>query len=56
VHVVDFDNARPFDGSERDLRDQYLRRWRRAVIKHNLPETLSELMAMELRQVAAQGS
>ncbi len=55
VHVVDFDNAAAFDGSERDLRDQYLRRWRRAVIKHSLPETLSELMAMELRQVAAQG-
>ena len=55
VHVVDFDNAHPYRGTQRELRDQYLRRWRRAVIKHELPETLSELMAMELRQVAATG-
>jgi len=55
VHVVDFDNAHLFRGTQRELRDQYLRRWRRAVIKHALPETLSELMAMELRQVAAAG-
>lgn len=55
VHLIDFDNACAWKGSERDLRDQYLRRWRRAVIKHRLPETLSELMAAELRQVGAQG-
>jgi 3-deoxy-D-manno-octulosonic acid kinase len=55
VHLIDFDNACAWKGRERDLRDQYLRRWRRAVIKHRLPETLSELMAAELRQVAAQG-
>lgn len=50
VHLVDFDKARYFDGSGNQLRDHYLCRWRRAVIKHRLPEFLSELMSAGLRR------
>jgi 3-deoxy-D-manno-octulosonic acid kinase len=49
VHVVDFDKARVYRGSASALRDLYLRRWRRAVIKHGLSPVLSELMSLTLR-------
>lgn len=43
VSLVDFDKAHRYQGTPRALRQQYLRRWRRAVIKHELPDDLSEL-------------
>lgn len=49
LHLLDFDKARSFFGSKNKLRDLYLRRWRRAVIKHGLPEALTEVMCMRLR-------
>jgi 3-deoxy-D-manno-octulosonic acid kinase len=49
VHVVDFDKAHTFKGSAQALCDLYLRRWRRAVIKHGLSPVLSELMSLTLR-------
>jgi len=49
VHVVDFDKAHVFKGSAQALCDLYLRRWRRAVIKHGLSPVLSELMSLTLR-------
>lgn len=49
VHLIDFDKAVRFRGSAEELRDRYLTRWRRAVIKHQLPEVLCELMAVGLR-------
>jgi 3-deoxy-D-manno-octulosonic acid kinase len=49
VYVVDFDKARVYRGSASALRDLYLRRWRRAVIKHGLSPVLSELMSLTLR-------
>lgn len=49
VCVVDFDKACHFRGSERALRELYLRRWRRAVIKHHLSPLLSEMMCLTLR-------
>lgn len=49
VYLLDFDKARVFGRSKNQLRDRYLCRWRRAVIKHNLPEVLSELLCVELR-------
>jgi len=49
VHIVDFDKAHYFRGSASTLRDLYLRRWRRAVIKHGLSPVLSELMSLLLR-------
>jgi aminoglycoside phosphotransferase (APT) family kinase protein len=35
----------------RRLRDFYLRRWRRAVIKHGLPDYVSETMCLRLRSI-----
>lgn len=49
VFIVDFDKAHIFRGSNAKLRDLYLRRWRRAVIKHGLPPLLTELMSLTLR-------
>lgn len=51
VYVVDFDKARVVKNTEAELRDAYVRRWRRAVIKHRLPPILSERIAFELRCV-----
>ncbi len=50
VFILDFDKAHFFKYSKNRLRDRYLCRWRRAVIKHRLPELLSELMCAELRK------
>jgi len=49
VFVVDFDKARYFRGSLLRLRDKYIWRWRRAVIKHGLPDELSEIFCLELK-------
>jgi 3-deoxy-D-manno-octulosonic acid kinase len=49
VSIVDFDKAREFKGSPERLRELYLRRWRRAVIKHKLSPVLTELMSLTLR-------
>jgi tRNA A-37 threonylcarbamoyl transferase component Bud32 len=46
--LLDFDKAEYFKGSVDELRRYYLRRWRRAVIKHGLPEALSEIMCLVL--------
>jgi tRNA A-37 threonylcarbamoyl transferase component Bud32 len=50
VFLIDFDKASKFKGELKDLRDMYLCRWRRAVIKHNLPHFLGERMSLNLRQ------
>ncbi len=47
--IVDFDKARIFTGGEAALRELYLRRWRRAVIKHKLSPVLAEMMSLTLR-------
>lgn len=49
VFIVDFDKARFYTGSSQSLRELYLRRWRRAVIKHGLSPMLTELMSLTLR-------
>ena len=49
VYLVDFDKARDYHGSSANLRELYLRRWRRAVIKHKLSPVLTELMSLTLR-------
>ena len=56
VHLVDFDKAGEFSGSREDLRDKYVFRWRRAVIKHRLPEVLSELVCLGLRHKPAEAA
>lgn len=50
VYLVDFDKAYEYPGNKNTLRDLFLRRWRRAVIKHKLPDILSEVVSLELRQ------
>lgn len=50
IHILDFDKAKYHEGGLNQLRDSYLRRWRRAVIKHNLPESLSEAFCSRLRK------
>jgi len=39
LFLIDFDKARLYKNS-RGLKDKYLRRWRRAVDKHDLPPFL----------------
>ncbi len=51
VYLIDFDKAKTYRGSLKELRDLYLCRWRRAVIKHNLPSVLAERMSLALRRV-----
>jgi 3-deoxy-D-manno-octulosonic acid kinase len=48
VFLLDFDKAQKVAGKRNKLRDYYLCRWRRAVIKYNLPEVLSEMFALTL--------
>jgi tRNA A-37 threonylcarbamoyl transferase component Bud32 len=50
VFIVDFDKAYFYCGRKNTLRDLYLRRWRRAVIKHRLPEVLTEMVSLALRE------
>ena len=50
VWLVDFDRAYQYEGSQNRLRDLYLRRWRRAVIKHRLPEVMNEVVSLALRE------
>ena len=51
LSIVDFDKARIVSGRERRrLAERYLRRWRRAVIKHNLSEVLTEVLCSALRR------
>ena len=52
VYLLDFDKAENVELERKDLRDQYVWRWRRAVIKHKLPEQLSELFCLGLRRSA----
>lgn len=51
VHIIDFDKAYMFSGSRNQLRDYYLCRWRRAVLKYNLPDLLAEMFCAGLRRV-----
>jgi tRNA A-37 threonylcarbamoyl transferase component Bud32 len=56
VFLIDFDKAQYFHGKLNLLRDFYLYRWRRAVIKHQLPEFLTEAISLELRKNYEEGS
>ncbi len=51
VSILDFDKARDFRGPLRALRDQYIFRWRRAVLKHCLPDVLNEAVCLGLRKL-----
>lgn len=49
VYLIDFDKAYISKSNRRCLADRYLLRWRRAVLKHSLPEYMIELMSYKLR-------
>lgn len=53
IFIIDFDKACHFRGRINELRDRYIIRWRRAVIKHALPQSLSEVMSWGLRSIKA---
>jgi len=44
VYLLDFDKGRYYHGSRQRLKIRYLARWQRAVIKHDLPEFLTEML------------
>lgn len=44
VYLLDFDKGHVYHGNRQKLKDRYLARWRRAVKKHKLPETLTEIL------------
>lgn len=50
VFLLDFDRGSLSRQNKNKLRDHYLRRWRRAVVKHQLPEMLSQMMYTGLQK------
>lgn len=50
VFIIDFDKAIHYNGSRQDLASRYLKRWKRAVTKYNLPGILSGILEKELTQ------
>lgn len=52
VWLLDFDKSVTFCGTERELRRKYLSRWRRAVLKHSLPDTLIEFFSQGLLKIS----
>jgi RIO-like serine/threonine protein kinase len=44
VYLLDFDKGHIYRASRQKLKDRYLARWRRAVVKHRLPSLLAEMM------------
>ncbi|MBA4369936.1 MAG: hypothetical protein C0403_20090, partial [Desulfobacterium sp.] len=44
VFIIDFDKATQYSGSRQNLASRYLKRWKRAVTKYNLPDILSETL------------
>jgi 3-deoxy-D-manno-octulosonic acid kinase len=52
IWILDFDKSEHFKGNERELRRKYLSRWRRAVLKHGLPDTLIEYFSQGLLKIS----
>ncbi|BBO80588.1 hypothetical protein DSCO28_11540 [Desulfosarcina ovata subsp. sediminis] len=50
VYFIDFDKARLYKSS-RGLKEKYLRRWQRAVVKHDLPASLYHRLAEEFEKI-----
>jgi 3-deoxy-D-manno-octulosonic acid kinase len=50
VFILDFDKACLSRKNKNRLQEQYISRWRRAVVKHRLPRTLAEIMEVGLRR------
>ena len=50
VFLLDFDKGRIYRGDERQLQARYFARWKRAVVKHKLPDLLIDAMRYELKE------
>ena len=50
IHLIDFDKARVKQRDSQELQKKYLSRWKRAVIKHRLPEDLWKSFETELQK------
>jgi 3-deoxy-D-manno-octulosonic acid kinase len=48
IYIIDFDKAGPYRGSKKLLKHRYLKRWHRAIIKHDLPEDLYQILRANL--------
>jgi len=48
VYLIDFDKAHLFNKNKLELKKKYNARWKRAVIKHDLPESLINMFEQEL--------
>ncbi len=43
IFIIDFHKARMSNGDKQKLHNKYSARWKRAIKKHGLPETLNEV-------------
>ncbi|MCJ7773439.1 MAG: phosphotransferase [Desulfobacterales bacterium] len=50
VYFLDFDKARLYQGTRHHLVNRYASRWKRAVVKHHLPDMLWEMVDAKLRE------
>jgi 3-deoxy-D-manno-octulosonic acid kinase len=51
IYLIDFDKARLSQRDRHKLQEKYIDRWKRAVIKHRLPEGLWKLFKKELQKI-----
>jgi 3-deoxy-D-manno-octulosonic acid kinase len=51
VYLLDFDKGRSYRGSREKLKQRYIARWQRAVVKHRLPQFLAEMLGQELNKL-----
>lgn len=51
VFLLDFDKGKIYRGNKTRLRARYIKRWQRAVSKHELPELLTEMLKVGLQDV-----
>jgi 3-deoxy-D-manno-octulosonic acid kinase len=51
VFLLDFDKAQIYHGGKQQLQGRYFARWKRAVIKHQLPVMLIDLMRVGLKEI-----
>lgn len=51
VYLLDFDKGRVYHGRRKKLKDRYIARWQRAVVKHRLPKVLSDALWSALQNI-----
>jgi predicted Ser/Thr protein kinase len=53
LYLIDFDKARTTPVNRRRLREKYIRRWQRAVLKYRLPAFLNTILDNRTADTAA---